>query len=236
VDVTVRPEQIKQLIARAQARDASVLPALREFLDGNPDVWRRLGDLAVHARDALLAAADSLLARESMARRMDELEAELAGTSPTPLERVLAHRVALTWAQAHLADLDALQNDRGATPLAAHALRRQESAAPLRAGGQEPGHRAPAAAVRRRLGAALPARRLAGRSLSPAPRRSPLGLGTRRTMCPPATGVISYDGRIDADGQSRRPRPRVGPRPHPVSEAGGAHGRDSGRAHRRAQL
>jgi hypothetical protein len=131
MDATLQAEEIRGLLARAQAGDASVLPQLKQFLDERPEVWRRLGDLAVHARDALLAlaAADSLLARESMARRMDELEAELAGTSPSPLERVLAHRAALTWAQAHLADLDALQNDTGATPLAAHALRRQESAA-----------------------------------------------------------------------------------------------------------
>jgi len=39
---------------------------------------------------------------------------------PHALERVLARRVALCWAQAHLADLEALQNDRGATHLAAH--------------------------------------------------------------------------------------------------------------------
>ena len=63
-----------------------------------------------------------------MGRRMDELEAELAGASTSPLERVLAERAALTWAQAHLADLDASRQDNGATPLAAHALKRQESA------------------------------------------------------------------------------------------------------------
>src|SRR5262245_35795518 len=130
MDETLTADQIRPLLARAQAGDAAALPSLRRFLDDNPELWRRLGDLAGHAREALLslATADDLLARGSMRRRMDELEAELAGPSPTPLERVLARRVALCWAQAHLADLDALQNDTGATPLAAHALRRQESA------------------------------------------------------------------------------------------------------------
>ena len=124
-------EEIGLLLARAQAGDATALAPLREWLDERPDVWRKLGDLAAHARQALLAlaAGDSLVARESMERRMDELEAELAGASPSPLERVLAKRVALTWAQSHVADLDALQNARGSTPLAAHALKRQESAA-----------------------------------------------------------------------------------------------------------
>ena len=131
MDTTLQAEEIGRLLERAQAGDASVLPQLRRFLDERPEVWRKLGDLAAHAREALLALAggDSLVARESMARRLDELEGELAGPAPTPLERVLAQRVALTWAQTHLADLDALQNDRGATPLAAHALKRQESAA-----------------------------------------------------------------------------------------------------------
>ena len=124
-------EEIGRLLERAQAGDASALPQLREWLDKRPDIWRRLGDLAGHARESLLAlaAGDNLLARESMSRRMHELEAELAGMSPSPLERVLAQRMALCWAQTHLADVEALQNDRGATPLAAHALKRQESAA-----------------------------------------------------------------------------------------------------------
>src|SRR3954453_6035288 len=50
-------EEIGQLLARAQAGDASALPQLREWLDRRPDVWRRLGDLAAHARQGLLALA-----------------------------------------------------------------------------------------------------------------------------------------------------------------------------------
>jgi hypothetical protein len=123
-------EEVAPLVQRAQAGDTSVLPQLRALLDSRPDLWRQAGDLGRHAREALLAlaAGGDLLAGEAIRRRMDELEAELAGPSPSPLEKLLAQRCTLCWAQAHLADLDAVRSGRVATPQGAHALRRQDSA------------------------------------------------------------------------------------------------------------
>jgi hypothetical protein len=123
----VDAQELAGLLERAQAGDRSVLPQLRQFLDERPEVWRQAGDLAWHAREALLDLASSggLLARESMARKMEELGAELGGPSPGPLERLLVERLVLCWADAYLADLDAVRQGRLATPLGAHVLRRQ---------------------------------------------------------------------------------------------------------------
>ena len=66
--------------------------------------------------------------REAVARKLAELEGELAGPEPSRVERLLAGRAALCWAQAHLADLDAIQKDRAGTPQAAHAQKRQNAA------------------------------------------------------------------------------------------------------------
>ena len=122
-------EQMRQLLLRAQAGDPAVLPQLRELLDARPALWRRLGDLTGHVEEALLGlvAGRSVLARESVRRRMDELRAELAGPAASAVERLLVGRVVICWAQVHLADLEATQKAR-AGPQGAHAERRQSGA------------------------------------------------------------------------------------------------------------
>ena len=122
-------EAERRLLQRAQAGDPAVLSELRELLGSRPELWRRLGDLAGHVEEALLgqAGGKSLLARESVRRRMDELRAELAGPAPSPVESLLAGRAVVCWAQCHLADLEAAQQAKAGTP-AAHAERRQAGA------------------------------------------------------------------------------------------------------------
>jgi hypothetical protein len=102
-----------------------VLPQLRELLDERPELWQRLGHLTGHVEEALLdmAAGKSLLARESIRRRM-ALRAELAVPPPTPVEKLLIDRVVICWAQCHLADLDDVQKTRAGTPQGSHAQRR----------------------------------------------------------------------------------------------------------------
>ena len=122
-------EQMRQLLLRAQAGDPAVLPQLRELLDTRPALSQRLGELGGHVEEALLglAAGKSLLARESVRRRLDELRAELAGPAASAVETLLVNRVVICWAQVHLADLEATQKAR-AGPQGAHAERRQSGA------------------------------------------------------------------------------------------------------------
>jgi hypothetical protein len=122
-------EEVNQLLGRAQAGDLTALPQLQAFLDSRPEIWKRAGDLAGHVREALLtlASGQSLLAREALSRRMNQLEEDLAGPSPSPLEQLLVQRVVLTWAQAHLGDLDVLQAQLNGSPQGPHLQRRQDS-------------------------------------------------------------------------------------------------------------
>ena len=122
-------EAERRLLQRAQAGDPAVLSELRELLGSRPELWRRLGDLAGHVEEVLvgLAGGKSLLARESVRRRMDELRAELEGPAPSPVEKLLAGRAVVCWAQCHLADLEAAQQAKAGAP-AAHAERRQAGA------------------------------------------------------------------------------------------------------------
>jgi hypothetical protein len=123
-------DEVRELLERAQGGDANVLPQLRELLDNRPELWRRLGDLVSHVEEALLdlAADQSLLAKESIRRRMDELRAELSVPTPTPVEKLLIDRVVVTWAQCHLADLDELQRVRSGKPQGHDAQRRASAA------------------------------------------------------------------------------------------------------------
>jgi hypothetical protein len=101
--------EIRDVLQRAGRGDETVLPALRRFLDEQPELWRQVSDLARHAERALirLLGEDDLLAAESIERRLAELKGRLAGPAASPLERLLCDRVALTWLALHLAELDA---------------------------------------------------------------------------------------------------------------------------------
>lgn len=128
-DGTIRMDK---LIHRAQKGDRSALPALRRVLDADPELWRRYGDLAGHAKTAwldLLAGPDLAL-REAAGRKVAELEEELAGPDPSPLERVLAQRAAACWVQVNHADAVYAQAIGSGVPEAGlrELLARQESA------------------------------------------------------------------------------------------------------------
>src|SRR5262249_38804759 len=93
------PGELRALLGRAGAGDATALPALRRAFDQNPELVARLGDLAAHAEQALLAlaAGDNLAAREAIARQAADLRGELLEAGSSALERLLVERVALCW-------------------------------------------------------------------------------------------------------------------------------------------
>jgi hypothetical protein len=99
-------ESIRALVARAQAGDETARPALRRLID-HPRTAAVIGGLADRVRDALLRSflGQNLLLREVTAREMDRLRAELLGPDPTPVERLLAERVAVGWLLVQDADL-----------------------------------------------------------------------------------------------------------------------------------
>jgi hypothetical protein len=132
VSGTVAEGDPRELLGRAERGDRSTLPELRRLLDDNPQVWRRLGDLAAHAEAAWadLACGDNLVLREALARKLAELKADLGGSAPTPLVRLLAERVAACWLHLHHADAVAARARGGELSLAQldATLKRQERA------------------------------------------------------------------------------------------------------------
>jgi hypothetical protein len=110
-DVPRDEQGMVALLKRAQAGDASTLPALRELLR-RPEVVEAFGgNMAGPAEASLISAAagDNLAFREALLRKMALLRAELQGASPTPLERLLVERVVACWLQVQDADVRCAQ-------------------------------------------------------------------------------------------------------------------------------
>jgi hypothetical protein len=89
---------LKALVEKANGGDGPALTELRAFLDENPRLWHRLGDMGAHAEAAwieLIANGDRLVA-ESVKREADRLREELRGETPGPVERLLADQIVVS--------------------------------------------------------------------------------------------------------------------------------------------
>jgi hypothetical protein len=107
---TISFEGLAEIVHRAQQGDASTVPLLRQLLTEVPALWHRASTLATHAERAwgrTISGDTDLVAQEVFQRQLDALAAELVSPDATPLERLLARRVALDWAILYHAELRA---------------------------------------------------------------------------------------------------------------------------------
>jgi hypothetical protein len=123
-------ENLRALVDRAQAGDASTLPALRDLLRDPGMVDSLGGDLAGQAERSLInaAAGKNLLFREALVRKLELLRADLGGAQPTPLERLLVSRVVACWLQVQIADTQYAQADNLTVAQGDYYQRRQDRA------------------------------------------------------------------------------------------------------------
>jgi hypothetical protein len=97
---STKGDDLQALIDRGQKGDKTALPALWEVLKDPAEVDRLGGDLARQAQLTLInkfISGQNLLFKEALIRKLALLQAELAGASPTPLERLLVGRVVACW-------------------------------------------------------------------------------------------------------------------------------------------
>src|SRR5262245_8632866 len=89
--------ELETLMHRGMPADRDVLPALRAFLDTDPRLWQDVGAVVTEVEQAWmqLLTGEDLVRREIFLRQLQALKAEMAGPSPTPLERLLVERIAL---------------------------------------------------------------------------------------------------------------------------------------------
>ena len=94
---------IETLVQQAIKGNEAVMPQIRQWFDDHPNAWRFAGDLSLRVQEKLLTmmtGSDALM-REGISRVMHSMTQELTGEYPSPLEQLLARRIALDWCYLH---------------------------------------------------------------------------------------------------------------------------------------
>jgi len=122
--------ELRELVQKAKAGDASVVSRIRQILDEHPVVWQHMGNVARLAQEAwvhLLAGSDPLTA-ESIRRKAAEMRDELSGENPTPTEKLLAENVVSAWLETEHARIALADVSGSSLPKANYWLKRAELA------------------------------------------------------------------------------------------------------------
>ncbi len=121
---------LPELVKQANGGDQAALAELRKTLDENPQIWRAVGNLALHARMVLAKAIanDNQFMMDALLRHAHEMEVELAGPSPSPLERLAVQRIVACWLETHYAALQGPEPAGSTLKHARFALQVRESA------------------------------------------------------------------------------------------------------------
>ena len=98
--------KLRDLMGRAQDGDKEAAVAMRETLDGSPDLaWRLIHGPGKRAELALIDEIikdGDLASKELLKDQLKSMRIEVAGENPSPLERLLSERVVATWLQVQL--------------------------------------------------------------------------------------------------------------------------------------
>ena len=99
-------DELTEFVAKATSGDPAALRTLRPLLDEAPELCEVFGDLGRKAKTAWIEIATGKhgLTREALTRHVETLQRELAGPSPSVLERLLAERIVLCWLEVHCLD------------------------------------------------------------------------------------------------------------------------------------
>jgi hypothetical protein len=93
------------VLKRAGTGDAQALQVAKKLLTAVPALVTEFGNLEQAAESALLSVLTTdALSREIYSRKLAALRVELAGPTPTPLERLLVGRIVACWLQVQHAD------------------------------------------------------------------------------------------------------------------------------------
>lgn len=125
-----RINEIVSLSHRAQNGDAAALDRLRDMFHGAGILWEKAGDLAAQIVEGYgeRMTAKNLLVQDAVKRRYQAMRAEMAGPDPTPLESLLADRIAVCWVALQEAEISYARSDNLPLYQAAFAQKRISAA------------------------------------------------------------------------------------------------------------
>jgi len=98
-------ERLRDLFNKAEKGNRKAVPEIREILKESPDLAWRFMDFATLAERRFIenmTKDKDLASREAMEFQLAAMREEIAGESPSPLERLLTERIVLIWLQIQL--------------------------------------------------------------------------------------------------------------------------------------
>jgi len=121
---------LQATLERARQGDVTVLPQLQQALDDNPSIWKDGYDLVAMSEQAWIdkLAGTDLLLGQSLRRHVRQLKLDQVGASPTPLDKLLADRIAAAWLGVHHAELAEAFGDASGGKVGQMRLKRLEAA------------------------------------------------------------------------------------------------------------
>ena len=107
-------KNLDKILDRAQKGDKKVLPALREAMNEDPEMYRRIGDLSRQVEHSVInsISGDDLITQETIPRHLSDMRRELAGDNPSPMESLLVERIVACWLQLQYYEVLYAQNFR----------------------------------------------------------------------------------------------------------------------------
>ena len=98
--------KLQDLSDRAQDGDEKAVLEIRKILEGSPDLaWLFIKGPAKMAESAMIdemTKDGDLATKEFLRHQLESMRVEVAGESPSALERLLAERIVTTWLQVQL--------------------------------------------------------------------------------------------------------------------------------------
>lgn len=98
-------ERLKELVEKAGKGDNKPLPEIRKILEESPDLaWQIMdvGKYTEYHHTKMMVKEEGFGKKEVLSNQLAAMREEIAGDNPSPLERLLAERIVLTWLQIQL--------------------------------------------------------------------------------------------------------------------------------------
>jgi hypothetical protein len=97
--------RLDELVKKSKKGDKKAVPEIREILKGRPELAWRIMNFARFAEWHFMNGMfkdENLASKKVLERQLAAMREEIAGANPSPLERLLAERIVLTWLQIQL--------------------------------------------------------------------------------------------------------------------------------------
>lgn len=126
----IEKKALESVIKKANGGDQNALKTLRKFLDLQPQMWNKIGDVTKIAEQAwitLIGNGNSLV-QESIKLKLDELKQQFQGGSTHIFDQLMVDVIVATWLELHYlqsVNADVINRTAGQSTLM---LKRLESA------------------------------------------------------------------------------------------------------------